>query len=607
MDDKDEEIEELIEICDTQMYKSIESAKEIHSNFEVINEILEPLNEANIFFSNPGLKINKTLRYKLQIIVPQNKIINSEEQNLIKDIQYFQKNYEESAIETNNTIDKVKKNFIELSESVKSLTEIIEKVKNEYFVAIKQMVDPIINKIKNIEGFDCKKFDSETLKAFETKKKELDKKSKLYDKNLANIGKDLKDIFKQISANIKKYLDLLNSLDGPINTMIEEIEKIFNDFEDKSKLFISTLIDNPNEKDKAFETFKEIKKLNELISRSITQYEIKLNSGEKELKAKQIECSNDFDKIISSNEESSTKLNNLQQEAKEVQTLLNELLEFCSLPQLKNEIKEYKGLQLEEIKKKVIESTDNIMEANKKLEVDASKLKKYVKEKEELINELITLDLVFIMDITGSMGIHLEFAKTKILSIINLITKNSTVEVKLGFVGYRDYLDSRDEYLIYPELTNEVEKVKQFISSAQVGGGGDCEDMPGGLTSALNYKWKGRSRFALLIADVPCHGIQYHGVKGFDRFPQGDSKYNVIEIIKSFAKKNINLVCLNITENTIKLYNNFIDYYNQGKKANNTADIFVGYLGNDEEKLANLIANHAKKFYEKRHETEPNF
>ena len=607
MDDKDEEIEELIEICDTQMYKSIESAKEIHSNFEVINEILEPLNEANIFFSNPGLKINKTLRYKLQIIVPQNKIINSEEQNLIKDIQYFQKNYEESAIETNNTIDKVKKNFIELSESVKSLTEIIEKVKNEYFVTIKQMVDPIINKIKNIEGFDCKKFDSETLKAFETKKKELDKKSKLYDKNLANIGKDLKDIFKQISANIKKYLDLLNNLDGPINTMIEEIEKIFNDFEDKSKLFISTLIDNPNEKDKAFETFKEIKKLNELISRSITQYEIKLNSGEKELKAKQIECSNDFDKIISSNEESSTKLNNLQQEAKEVQTLLNELLEFCSLPQLKNEIKEYKGLQLEEIKKKVIESTDNIMEANKKLEVDASKLKKYVKEKEELINELITLDLVFIMDITGSMGIHLEFAKTKILSIINLITKNSTVEVKLGFVGYRDYLDSRDEYLIYPELTNEVEKVKQFISSAQVGGGGDCEDMPGGLTSALNYKWKGRSRFALLIADVPCHGIQYHGVKGFDRFPQGDSKYNVIEIIKSFAKKNINLVCLNITENTIKLYNNFIDYYNQGKKANNTADIFVGYLGNDEEKLANLIANHAKKFYEKRHETEPDF
>ena len=67
------------------------------------------------------------------------------------------------------------------------------------------------------------------------------------------------------------------------------------------------------------------------------------------------------------------------------------------------------------------------------------------------------------------------------------------------------------------------------------------------------------------------------------------------------------MVCLNITQNTVKLYNNFIDYYKQGKKANNTADIFVGYLGNDEEKLAMLIVNHAKKFYEKRHETEPDF
>ena len=46
--------------------------------------------------------------------------------------------------------------------------------------------------------------------------------------------------------------------------------------------------------------------------------------------------------------------------------------------------------------------------------------------------------------------------------------------------------------------------VKNFIKSAKVGGGGDCEDMAG-CNSALNYKWKNRSRFAMLIADRPCH------------------------------------------------------------------------------------------------------
>lgn len=130
-------------------------------------------------------------------------------------------------------------------------------------------------------------------------------------------------------------------------------------------------------------------------------------------------------------------MNNVLQEAKEVQDKLNELLEFCSLPQIRTKIKEYKGLQLEPIKQKVIDSTENIIEANKKIEVDMSKLKQYIKEKDEQINKLITLELVFVMDITGSMSNYLNFAKEKILSIIDVITKNSTVQVSLGFVGYR--------------------------------------------------------------------------------------------------------------------------------------------------------------------------
>ena len=489
VDKNDEEIEEFIDGCSSKEFKDIESTKVIHSNLLVINEILEPLNEAEIFFENPTLKINKTVRNKLQIVIPQNKFINSEDLNIIKDIKYFQKTYEENADETNKTIEKVKNNFIELGKSVKSLIELIEKVKNEYFNTIKQMVTPIIDKIKNIEKFDTKRFDKETLKTFEKKKKELDNKIKSYDKNLANIIKELKEVFNRINKNIKSYLKLMNELDQPINTMIQEIEKIFNEFEDKSKLFVKILIESPEERPKAFELFEDIKKLNKLIIRKINEYETNLYVQEKELKNKKNECSNDFDNIKILNNESSKKLNNLIEDAKEVQKLVNELLEFCSLPQIKGEIKEYKGLQLDEIKKGVVEGTENIIEANKKLEVDITKLKKFVKEKEELINDLITLDLVFIMDITGSMRDHLNFAKEKIISIINLITSNSTMQVNLGFIGYRDDLDTkRYEYLIYPELTKEIEKVKVFISNAQVGGGGNCEDMAGGLNLALNFK-----------------------------------------------------------------------------------------------------------------------
>ena len=108
-------------------------------------------------------------------------------------------------------------------------------------------------------------------------------------------------------------------------------------------------------------------------------------------------------------------------------------------------------MKLEPIKQKVIDNIEIIIEANRKIEVDISKLKQYIKEQDKQTNKLITLELVFVMDITGSMRNYLNFAKEKILSIIDLITKNSRVQVSLGFVGYRDYLDStRYEYLIYP-------------------------------------------------------------------------------------------------------------------------------------------------------------
>ena len=605
MDENDEEIEELIEVCDSINFVDIESTKEIKPTFIVINEILEPLFETEIFFENPELKINKTIKNKLQLIAPNNKITNDEDKNLIKDINFFQKKYEESAAESNKTIENIKKYFIELSQSVKSLIDLIEKVKNEFFETIKQMVNPIIDKVKNVEQFDTKQFDSETLKTFKTKKKELDKKIKTYDSNLTRIIKDLKEVFKKVNSNIQKYVEILKNIDKPINLMIEDIEKIFDKFVEKSKIFIDILVNKPNEREKAFEAFKEIKTLNTLIINTINEFETNLSSKEKELETKKEECANDFDKVITLNNESSQKLNNVLQEAKDVQNQLNELLEFCSLPKIRNEIKEYKGLKLEPIKQKVIDNTEIIIEANKKIEVDISKLKQYIKEQDEQINKLITLELVFVMDITGSMRNYLNFAKEKIISIIDLITKNSTVQVSLGFVGYRDYLDSNYEYLIYPELTKEVEKVREFIKSAVTAGGGDCEDMVGGLYSALSYKWNGRSRFALLIADVPCHGVQYHEQPNFDRFPQGDSRYDMINIIKQFAEKNINLVCLNLTDKTLKLYNNFIDYYKQGKKENNTANIYVGYFEEETSKLADLIVSNAKKIYEKRHETEP--
>ena len=276
---------------------------------------------------------------------------------------------------------------------------------------------------------------------------------------------------------------------------------------------------------------------------------------------------------------------------------------MCSLKQIKSDIKEYNGLLIDKIKKGVIEGTDIIILTNKKLEVDITRLKKFVQEKEKEKNDAISLDLAFIMDATGSMGEYLEFAKKQIISVIDSITKDSSAMVKLGFVGYKDYLEGEHKYIIFPKLTNKIEEVKNFIKSAKVEGGGDeCEDMVGGLNSALNYDWESSSRFAMLIADAPCHGVQYHGMPDLDSHPDGDPKYKIDEIVQKFAEKNINLLCLNLKPTTKQLYDNFKKYFEKGKKSTSNCDIIVEEFNKEPIKLANIIVSKAKIFYEKRHD-----
>ena len=595
----EEEIEIFLETLNKDDFKNLLSASEIKFNFETMNEILDPLRDLENEFQNPSLKIAKTVRKNIQIITPK-KELNEENSNLIKDILHFRKGYEANAIEANNTIEKVKENFKELSDSVTQLIKLIEEVKNKYFEHAKEMMTPFTKKNEEFE-----KIDKSKLSQFESKNKQLDEKIQSYDTKLAKIIKDLKEVFKGIKENVERYFNVLNSLDEPINSMIEKMEKIFDNFEEKSKNFIDIIYNSPDQREKAIQIFKEIQKLNNTILSLIDKQKKYLNTQVEKLKTEKEKCSKDFKEIKKLEKESSKKINELQKETKSLISEINEILTACSLPKIDIEIKEFKGLEIDKIQETVVEGTDNVLKANEKIEVDLSKLKKHIEETDSKINEIVTLDLAFIMDITGSMDTYLNFAKEKTLKIIDKITKDSNVSVNLGFVGYRDYFDSKKyKYLIYPELTNKYDKVKEFISSAKADGGKDCEDMGAGLQNTLNYEWKGNTRFAILIADAPCHGEQYHGIKKFDSMPKGDPKYKIDQLVQKFAEKNINLMCLNITELTVKLYNNFVDYYQKGRKNENSSSIYVGIFNEekeDTEMLVDLIVKHAKLYYEKRH------
>jgi hypothetical protein len=84
--------------------------------------------------------------------------------------------------------------------------------------------------------------------------------------------------------------------------------------------------------------------------------------------------------------------------------------------------------------------------------------------------------------------------------------------VRVGFIGYKDHCDkdNLDEESVL-DFVEDEDVVRSFISKQKATGGGDePEDITGALEIAVKMSWKAKARYAILIADAPCHGQKYH-------------------------------------------------------------------------------------------------
>ena len=155
----------------------------------------------------------------------------------------------------------------------------------------------------------------------------------------------------------------------------------------------------------------------------------------------------------------------------------------------------------------------NINQKLTQLKNDFSILSEY----EKTIFKDTTLDIMFIMDITGSMGMWLKEAKENITNIIDEIFENNPgSQIRVSFVGYRDFTEMNElqGHYVSLDFTKDINDVKQFISSIDCFGGGDePEDVVGAFNIALNMNWVSDARYAVLVCDAPCHGKKYHNIK----------------------------------------------------------------------------------------------
>jgi Mg-chelatase subunit ChlD len=119
------------------------------------------------------------------------------------------------------------------------------------------------------------------------------------------------------------------------------------------------------------------------------------------------------------------------------------------------------------------------------------------------------VEVVFVLDTTGSMGGLIQAAKEKIWAIANTLASTKPApDIKMGLVGYRD---RGDEYVTkMTDLTDDLDAVYEQLMGFRADGGGDS---PESVNQALNeavtkITWSsdGKAyRVIFLVGDCPPH------------------------------------------------------------------------------------------------------
>lgn len=130
----------------------------------------------------------------------------------------------------------------------------------------------------------------------------------------------------------------------------------------------------------------------------------------------------------------------------------------------------------------------------------------------EISHQLATtpvIDVVFVLDTTGSMGGLLETAKEKIWSIATTMTSaQQTPNIRIGLVGFRD---RGDEYVTRViDLSDDLDSVYASLMDFQADGGGDGpESVNKALYDAVHgVSWSQHPQayqVVFLVGDAPPH------------------------------------------------------------------------------------------------------
>lgn len=131
--------------------------------------------------------------------------------------------------------------------------------------------------------------------------------------------------------------------------------------------------------------------------------------------------------------------------------------------------------------------------------------------------KLNVIEIMFLVDVTGSMGDEINFLKAELADVINKIAENdSETLIKLAFLFYRDLDDKVPFYYCdFMDVTDSIgmELRQNELNAQYASGGGDYEEaVDEALMKAVEAQWSTGATTKLIfhVLDAPAHsGSKY--------------------------------------------------------------------------------------------------
>ena len=127
----------------------------------------------------------------------------------------------------------------------------------------------------------------------------------------------------------------------------------------------------------------------------------------------------------------------------------------------------------------------------------------------DVVGSKPTVELVFVIDTTGSMGGLIDGAKQKVWNIVNEVMKApSKPEVRMGLVAYRDHGDAYVTQVTCPSLGTSTSVYNTLMAFKADGGGDGPEDVQAGTrpTAYSKVGWSARSGNGVSQHSLPGRG-----------------------------------------------------------------------------------------------------